>query len=110
MRLGVHGRREQVPHSVSGPDEEQRQSRQERQKPRNSPGVGAAEEDVPQPMKGGVLQEEFPGFSDRTGFRLRSTRLAHFRGSLVRAVNAQRAQTPLLRTEEAVRDFEGRRE
>lgn len=75
---------------------------------------------MPQPVEGGVFQEEFPGFSDRTGFRLRSTRLAHFRGSLVRAVNIgpavvkeKRARTPLLRTEEAVlpvRDFEGRRE
>lgn len=55
VRLGVHGRGEQVPHSVGGPSEEQSQSCQERQEPRNPPRIRAADEDVPQAMKGRVF-------------------------------------------------------
>lgn len=89
VRLGVHGRGEQVPHSVGGPGEEQRQGCQESQQPRNSPGVGAADEDVPQAMKGGVFQEELPGFGEgaRSRFRSGGVALAHFGGGLARASN-----------------------
>lgn len=87
VRLGVDGRRQQVPHSVGGPGEEQSHSRQERQQPRNSPGVGTAEEDVPQAVQGCVFQEEFPGFGERSRLRLRSSGLAHFRETLVRVIN-----------------------
>lgn len=89
VRFAVHGRGEQVPHSVGGPGEEQSQSCQESQQPRNSPGVGPAEEDVPQAMQGGVFQEELPGLGEgaRSRFRSRGVALAHFGGRLVRAFN-----------------------
>ena len=47
VRFGVHGRGEQVPNSVGGPGDEQSQSGQKRQEPRNPPRVRAAQEDVP---------------------------------------------------------------
>ena len=89
VRLGVHGRGEQVPHSVGGPGEEQRQSRQESQQPRNSPRVGAADEDVPQAMQRGVLQEQLSGFGEGARSRFWSgwVALAHFGGRLTRALN-----------------------
>lgn len=90
VRLGVHGRREQVAHSVGGPGEEQSQRRQESQQPRDSARVGAADEDVPQAVQGGVLQEEPPRLGERRRSRFGSggVALAHVGGSPVRALNA----------------------
>lgn len=83
VRLGVHGRGEQVAHPVGGPGEEESQGGQERQEPREPPRVRAAEEDVPQAVQRGVFQEELAGFGEGARSRLRSARrvaLAHVGG------------------------------
>jgi len=72
VRLAVHGRGEQVPHSVGGPGEEESQRRHESQQPRDPPGVGAADEDVPQAVQGGVFQEQLAGFGEGARSRFRS--------------------------------------